>query len=245
MNIYECMKADHRRQHDLATRILETADGSCEMQRLFDEICDAVESNAAAEEQTFYADLLAFPDGRALVQRSVGSHDETVMLIDALADREFCTASWLTDFARLVSVLERRCSSEESETFALACSLIEPVRAVRLGERYAEAKRQWLATYGRQLTETSPATSPARWPARQPAPQSVSASAGSSAVTAGGRQSARFCLRGRPSVWLKRIGRPLRAATDPRWAVVTHASEASSSILGGAPGWRLKRPRNG
>lgn len=241
MNIYECMKADHRRQHDLATRILETADGSCEMQRLFDELCDAVESNAAAEEQTFYADFLAFPGGRALAQRSVGAHDETVMLIDALAGRELCTPSWLTDFARLVSILERRCSSEESETFALACSLIDPARAVKLGERYGEAKRQWLATYGRQLPETSAAT----WPARQPVLQPASASADSAGVTAGRRQSARFCLRGRPSVWLKRIGRPLRAATGPRWAVATHVSEASSSIPDGASGWRPKRPRNG
>jgi len=241
VNIYEYMKTDHRRQRDLATRILEAADGSCEMQRLFDELRDAVESNAAAEEQTFYADLLAFPDGRTVVQRSVGAHDETVMLIDALAEREFSTASWLTDFARLVSVLERRCSSEETETFALACSLIDPVRAVRLGERYAEAKRQWLATYGRQPAQASPAMRPAS----QPAMQSVSASAGSGGVTAGRRQSARFCLRGRPSVWFKRIGRPLRAARSPRWAVAVHVYEASSSIPGGASGWRPKRPRNG
>ncbi|MEQ9607980.1 MAG: hemerythrin domain-containing protein [Kiloniellaceae bacterium] len=237
MNIYECMKADHRRQHDLATRILETADGSCEMQRLFDELYDAVESNAAAEEQTFYADLLAFPDGRRLAQRSVGAHDETVMLIDALANREFCTASWLTDFARLASILERRCSSGETDIFALAGSLIEPLRAARLGERYAEAKRQWLATYGRQLLTTIPS--------RQPASQSTPASAGSVGVTASRRQSARFCLHGRPSVGLKRIGRPLRAAAGPRWTVAAPLYEASSSISGGASELRPKRPRNG
>ncbi|WP_340116581.1 hemerythrin domain-containing protein [Pelagibius sp. 7325] len=237
MNIYECMKADRRGQHELATRILETADGSCEMQSLFDELCDAVESSAAAEEQTFYADLLAFPDGRTLVQRSVVAHDETVMLLDALADREFCTASWLTDFARLASVLERRCSSEETETFALADSLIEPGRAARLGERYAEAKRQWLATYGRQMPTTIPS--------RQPASQSALVHAGSVGVTASRRQSARFCLRGRPSIWLNRIGRPLRAARRSRWPMATHVYEASSTIPDGASGWRPKRPRNG
>lgn len=241
MDIYECLKADHRRQRDLAARVLEAPDGSCETQGLFDQLCDAVEANAAAEEQTLYAALLTHPEGRALAQRSVGEHDEAAMLIDALADKEFCTSAWLTDFARLVSVLEHHFSTEEAEAFDLACSLIDPARAKGLGERYAAAKHRWLATYGRQLPETSPASRPTSQPASQPA----AASAASGGVTAGRRKSAGFFLRGRPSAWLKRIGRPLRAARGPRWAVATNVSEASSSISGGASGWRLKRPRNG
>lgn len=183
MDIFERLKADHRRQRDLAARVLEAPDGSCEMQRLFDELRDAVEAHAAAEEQTFYADLLAFPGGRTLVQQSVADHDQTAILIDHLADNEFCTPAWLTDVAGLVSLLDRRCSTEEAEAFALTRALIDPARAERLGERYVEAKRQWLATFGRQPLADHPPTTPESLPS-----QPASANSVPSGVTAGRRR---------------------------------------------------------
>ena len=151
MNIYHRLKADHDRQRSLITEILNSARRLEEPHRLFEVLCDEIEAHAAAEEQTLYAELLVLSHDQALAQRSVAEHDAMAESLDALSKLEMPSPGWLSAFETLKERIDRHLDQEESVTFALARSLINQDRELKLGDSFEMLKCREIATWGKAL----------------------------------------------------------------------------------------------
>jgi hemerythrin-like domain-containing protein len=149
VNIYQRLKTDHDKQRSLTAEILHAARRLEERRCLFEALCDEIEAHAAAEEQTFYAELLVLSQDQALAQRSVAEHDAVAELLDALSKLEMPSPEWLRAFENLKDRIDRHLDQEESVTFALARSLISQDRELKLGDSFEKLKCREIATWGK------------------------------------------------------------------------------------------------
>jgi iron-sulfur cluster repair protein YtfE (RIC family) len=115
---------------------------------LFEELCEELRAHAAAEEQTLYAELLAYSQQQ--IQRSVADNDEVVDLILQVQDLDIASADWLATFEVLKEKVERHLETEEALLFPLARTQIKRRRAKVLGERFEQLKQRELSIWGRQ-----------------------------------------------------------------------------------------------
>ena len=140
MDIYECLKADHDMQRDLASRIMATQGDSDERNSLWEQFKPEAEAHAAAEEQTFYVELMSKTEGQPRARHSVSEHKEAADLIDELSDLDMGSSGWIQKFETLKDELEHHMDEEENEVFDKARQLISDDSAVRLAAEFQQRK---------------------------------------------------------------------------------------------------------
>jgi len=147
MNIYERLKADHDNHRELMRRIVETEGESDERKQLFDKLLQDVESHAAAEEQTLYAELIESSEAQPQTRHSVTEHKQVSDLLTELQDIDMSSPQWLLTFKQLQENLEHHMSEEEQDVFNLSRDVIDDGRADKLAEKFdgrKQIKRQRL-----------------------------------------------------------------------------------------------------
>lgn len=144
MDIYERLKEDHGKQRGLAGGLAKTEGDSAERQRLFNEFKKELEAHAAAEEQTFYAELIATPDGQEKARHSVAEHKTAADLLEKLEETDMSSSAWLQTFKKLRHEVEHHVDEEEREVFPLSKKLIPESRAEALATEFEKRKRQEL-----------------------------------------------------------------------------------------------------
>lgn len=142
MNIYERLKKDHGKQRGMAAGLAETSGSSAERQRLFAEFRMELEAHAAAEEQTFYAALIASPDGQEKARHSIAEHKTASDLLEELEQTDMSSGGWLQKFKKLKEEVEHHADEEEREVFPLAREILSAKRAVELGDEFSSRKLQ-------------------------------------------------------------------------------------------------------
>lgn len=140
-NIYEAIRADHDDHRRVLDKLDNTQGDSAERRELFATLKQEVEAHAAAEEQTFYASLIAEPDGQDKARHSISEHKEASDLIEELDEMDFSSTGWLTKFRSLKDALEHHMEEEEDEVFARARKLISESEAQKLAGEF-EARKQ-------------------------------------------------------------------------------------------------------
>lgn len=143
MNIYTRLMEDHVTQRDLSKKLAETSGDTDERRNLFALLKQEVEAHAAAEEQSFYAELMGHSDGQEKARHSVSEHKEAADLIEELTDLDMGSGGWLNKFKKLKDELEHHVDEEEAEIFPAAQAIISDKRAQELGrefERFKTAK---------------------------------------------------------------------------------------------------------
>ena len=168
--IFRLLLVDHERQRDLLKRILGKTLEEGERARLFEELSEELRAHAAAEEQTFYAELLA--QSRDEIQQSVAANDEVADLLLRLEELELASDEWRATCTMLKAKVEGHLDLEERQLFPRACKLIKWHRARWLAERFERAKEQERALGGRPPAKRSSpdlrhpaALEPQDWPA--------------------------------------------------------------------------------
>ncbi|MEZ5667331.1 MAG: hemerythrin domain-containing protein [Alphaproteobacteria bacterium] len=145
MDIYSRIRQDHERQRELAAQLADTHGDSPDRKRLFDSLAGEIEAHANAEEQTFYASLIAIPEGQEQARHSVSEHKEAADLLEELQGMDMSAGGWLVKFRKLKDELEHHMDEEESEVFRLARNLIDEDEAARLGADFDRRKANELA----------------------------------------------------------------------------------------------------
>jgi hemerythrin-like domain-containing protein len=97
-------------------------------------------AHAAAEEQTFYATLIAAPEGQPKARHSVHEHKTAADLLDELAELDFGSGGWLRKFRKLKEELEHHMDEEEREVFKRARKIISATRAEELSGTFRRRK---------------------------------------------------------------------------------------------------------
>ena len=140
MNIYDRLTQDHQRQRDMVTALEDTSGDTDERQRLFDAFCEEVHAHADAEEQTFYAELIASPEGQEKARHSIAEHKEANDLIKELEEIDMSSGAWLVKFRQLGHDLVHHVDEEENEVFPQARSIIAENRAIELASEFETRK---------------------------------------------------------------------------------------------------------
>lgn len=201
-DIFEHLKACHERLRLMIARLRQGGDSAPDRHRLFEMLCDALEAHGAAAEQSLYAEFLARAEeeNKWPARYAVGVHDMSQFLMLELSDLDMAGEAWRADFGQLAEYLEEHFRVEAGDIFRLAKTLCDDEQAVRLGDEYERAARQWIETFGRV---------PA---APQPLPAERFDLVELTGRDAGPRG------RGRPATWFERLRHPLRTAARSRSA---------------------------
>lgn len=141
MDIYKRLIDDHGKQRGMAAGLADTEGDSAERRRLFDAFKKELEAHAAAEEQTFYSELMADPDGQQKARHSVAEHKRAADLVKELEDTEMSSSAWLQAFKKLKHEVEHHLDEEENEIFPHARTIIAEARAVELGDTFENRKK--------------------------------------------------------------------------------------------------------
>ena len=142
MDIYQRLTKDHEIQKNLAAELMETSGDSPERRSLFDKFKSEVESHAAAEEQTFYAELIETAEGQEQARHSIAEHKEAADLIEELTELEMSTGGWIQKFEKLKEELEHHIEEEEKDVFQLARKCLDPNIAEQLTEKFNHRKSE-------------------------------------------------------------------------------------------------------
>lgn|GEM_PF-5304794 len=215
MTIIEHISSGHRRQRWMIEALLAAPEATEESGRLFDILCDEVEAQAAAKEQTFYAALQRLGGEETLSRWAVESHDAIAMLIGAISDMAREDARRQAALQQLAEMLEAH-SVAEAKLLSRAEPLIAADEAVRLGESYLTARDCWIDAFGRVPLSEVPAGPALQTVPAQTAPLYCR-------VTISRRLASVF--PGRPRGWFRRFGGSLRRAPRGAGAVVAGLPE--------------------
>lgn len=142
MDIYQRLKDDHGKQRGLLGGLEDTTGDSDERKRLFQALKEELEAHAAAEEQTFYAELIATSEAHEKARHSVAEHKEADDLIEELSSMDMSEGGWLIRFRHMRERLEHHVKEEEEEVFPLAKKLISDTRATELAEEFEKKKKE-------------------------------------------------------------------------------------------------------
>lgn len=138
--IYEELKRDHDMHRQLLADLDNTQGASDARASLFRQLKQEVEAHAAAEEQTFYASLIAAPDGQPKARHSVHEHKTAADLFGELDDMDFGSGGWLKKFRKLKDELEHHMEEEEQEVFVRARKLIADEKAEKMSGKFRARK---------------------------------------------------------------------------------------------------------
>ncbi|WP_422364249.1 hemerythrin domain-containing protein [Pyruvatibacter mobilis] len=144
-DIYTEIKNDHDNHRLLLDKLVQTEGDSPERARLFAELKEDVTAHADAEEQTFYAALIAKPDAQEQARHSVAEHKDAADLIEELEDTDFSSPGWLATARKLCDELKHHMDEEEEDVFELGRKLIPADEADKLGTDFRNRKKKELA----------------------------------------------------------------------------------------------------
>lgn len=141
MDIYEQLIDDHGKQKGLLAGLVNTEGDSSERRRLFDLLKVELEAHAAAEEQVFYAELMAEPDGQEKARHSVAEHQTASNLLSELEKTDMSSSAWLPMFKKLQHEIEHHVDEEERDVFPLARRIFKANRASEMAEDFVARKQ--------------------------------------------------------------------------------------------------------
>ncbi|MCP1198004.1 hemerythrin domain-containing protein [Notoacmeibacter sp. MSK16QG-6] len=140
-DIYEAIKADHDKHRALLETISDTSGDSQERQDAWKDFYYEVKSHAAAEEETFYSQLIADPDGQDDARHSVSEHKELDDLMEELNEIDMSSPGWLQKFKQLRHDYEHHIDEEEEDIFAKAKKVFSDEEAEKFAPRFEERKK--------------------------------------------------------------------------------------------------------
>lgn len=140
--IYEKLKSDHDRHRDLLAKLAETEGDSEDRRQLWKSFYYDVGAHAAAEEETFYSELIADSDGQSEGRHSVAEHHELDEIIQELNDMDMSSPGWLTRFKTLKDRYEHHIEEEEEDIFPVAKEVIGADKDGEIAAEFAERKEE-------------------------------------------------------------------------------------------------------
>lgn len=138
--IYQVLKNDHDTHREILKKLSQTQGDSQERNELWQRFYYDIKSHAAAEEESFYAPLMAKPDGQDKARHSVAEHKDADDLLDELNEMDFSSPQWLPKFKQLRHDYEHHINEEEEEIFACAKTLFDKSEAEAMAKTFTTRK---------------------------------------------------------------------------------------------------------
>lgn len=140
--IYEKLKSDHDKHRDLLTKLAKTEGDSDERRALWKTFYYDVSAHAAAEEVTFYSELISDSDGQSEGRHSVAEHHELDEILQELNEMDMSSPGWLTRFKTLKDRYEHHIDEEEEDIFPVAKDVIGTDTAGAMAAEFSDRKEE-------------------------------------------------------------------------------------------------------
>ena len=138
--IYRDLKADHDKQREMLKELGELRGDSAKRKKLFEAFRLELQSHAAAEEESLYANMLAHPDLRDDARHSVSEHKEVDDTLGEMMDLDFGSDEWEEKFFHLRRRYEHHIEEEEEEMFPAAAKTLDAETEAQMAETYETSK---------------------------------------------------------------------------------------------------------
>lgn len=146
-NIYDVILEEHEHHRTLMRQLSETEGDSKERRDIYAQLRVELEAHAAAEEQTFYAALIAEEDGQDKARHSIVEHNTITKHIEELDELEFSSTGWLNKFNTLRHSVEHHLEEEEGEIFDRARQVLPEGTAEAIVGEFQERKSNEVENY--------------------------------------------------------------------------------------------------
>lgn len=140
-DIYTRIKEDHHKHRALLAAIENSQGNFEERRKLWDEFYYDVKAHAAAEEETFYSELMSDEDGQQPARHSVHEHQQMDDIMDELEEMDIESSGWLNRFATLKHEYEHHMDEEEKEIFGKAVEIFSDKEAEEFADRFEKRKK--------------------------------------------------------------------------------------------------------
>ncbi|MFC7292060.1 hemerythrin domain-containing protein [Hirschia litorea] len=141
-DIYEVLEADHNHHRELLEQLSQTSGDTSQRRQLWEKFYFDVKSHAAAEEETFYANLMKTEDGQSKARHSVAEHKEVDDVLDELNEMDMSSSGWLNRFNSMRHDYEHHIDEEEEDIFPVGKQEISVQLARELAQKFKERKRK-------------------------------------------------------------------------------------------------------
>ena len=142
--IYVDLKADHDKQRDMLKQLGDLSGDTKQRQKLFETFRLELQSHAAAEEESLYAEMLGNPDLRDDARHSVSEHKEVDDLLGEMMDLDFGGDEWEEKFHHMRHRYLHHIEEEEEEMFPAAAKELDDAVEDELAAIYEERKPEEL-----------------------------------------------------------------------------------------------------
>ena len=139
--IYDALKSDHNEHRNLLAKLAETQGDSKERRKLWRKLYYEVSAHAAAEELSFYSQLISASKGQSEARHSVAEHQELDDIIQELNDMDMSSPGWLTRLKTLKDRYEHHIEEEEKDIFPVAREIIGDDKNGRVAADFIARKR--------------------------------------------------------------------------------------------------------
>ncbi len=140
MTIYKLLKKDHDKHRELLEQIVETSGDTRIRSELWQRFYYDVKGHAAAEEESFYAELIATSEGQSEARHSVAEHKELDDLMEELNETDLSSPEWLKKAKTLQHEYLHHIEEEEEDIFPVAKKVFSESKAKEIGQRFSERK---------------------------------------------------------------------------------------------------------
>lgn len=138
MTIFEALRQDHEKQRLLLKILCETHGDTAARREYFEELKQALQEHATAEERHFYTPLLKDDRAVELSRHGIAEHHEIDELIEKLDDTDWSSPVWLKTLKQLREQVEHHLDDEEQTFFQVAGRILSAKQKSELADAYRE-----------------------------------------------------------------------------------------------------------
>jgi hemerythrin superfamily protein len=143
MNIYNFLKADHRKVEELFDDILACS-STDERLELFQELSQELLVHADSEHQTLYKTLKKFEETKEIVKHADKEHAEVKEYLATINKISAETDEWIEKIGELKHAVTHHVKEEEEEMFKQARKVLNKDQENQLAQDFEETKQKML-----------------------------------------------------------------------------------------------------
>jgi hemerythrin superfamily protein len=143
MNIYNTLKADHRKVNQLFEKIIAAKNNNTR-EKLFDELKLALLAHAEAEHTSFYQALKQHEEEKQRIKHADEEHDEVKSYLSTLAKININSDKWMEQIGELKHAVQHHVKEEESQMFKEAKKILTADEEEQALEKFNDLKQEML-----------------------------------------------------------------------------------------------------
>jgi hemerythrin superfamily protein len=140
MDIFELIKADHRKVEELFSQI-EKTNSSKQLDQYFKQLYKELNIHAQVEELTFYPSMRNYEDTEELVDEAEEEHTEVKVMLEQMKSMDSTSAEFKQKIIQLKDAVGHHVQEEENEIFPKVRQSMSDEELKQLVTEFQEVKK--------------------------------------------------------------------------------------------------------